>query len=245
MPFLDHLEELRWKIIRSLIAIVVGTIIGLIFAKPILDLLIWPTTKVQHPLNLQVLKVQGMFMVTLEVGFFSGLLIVLPYILYEVWSFVAPGLFQSEKKYIPRVIFSATFLFFLGVFFAYYVLLPFAINFFVGLAPASIKANIAIDFYIGFVIRIMFLFGVVFELPMMSYFLSKMGFLTPHFMRKYRRHAIVIIFLVAAILTPPDPFTQMLLGIPLVLLYEFSIVISSVVHRRKKKAAEEAASADI
>lgn len=239
MPFLDHLEELRWRIIKSAIAIIVGMIVCLFFSQKILDALIYPTTHLDTPLELQVLKVQGMFIVKLEVGFFGGLVLGLPFILVQLWKFISPGLFETEKRYFFPLIASSTLLFLIGLSFAYFVILPFAINFFIGLVSGDIKANIAIDFYIGFVIRILVLFGFVFELPILSYFLSKIGLLTPAFMRKYRRHAVIAIFVVAAIVTPPDVITQVLLGIPLVLLYEFSILISKTVERNKKRKEKQ------
>lgn len=238
MPFLEHLEELRWRIIRSLIAIIVGTILGLIFAKKTLALLIWPTTHLNPPLQLQVLKVQGMFVVTLEVGFFSGLVLSIPYIFYQLWKFISPGLLEREKRYFPQLLGSVTLLFLAGICFAYFLVLPFAIKFFIGLAPPSIAANIAIDFYISFVIRILLLFGLVFELPVLSFFLSKIGILSPEMMKSYRRHAIVGIFILAAILTPPDPFTQILLAVPLIILYEISIVISRFAYTEKEETVE-------
>lgn len=246
MPFLEHLEEFRKRIIRSLLAIIVGAGICLIFSKTLLNLLLWPTTRTTLPLNIQVLKVQGMFVVTLEIAFFGGIILALPYILYQVWMFVAPGLYPTERSYVPRIITSATFLFLLGVTFAFVFIFPFALNFFLGLAPPSVQTNIAIDFYIGFLIRLLVVFGIVFELPILSYFLSKMGILTPAIMRKYRRHAIVAIFVLAAVFTPPDPFTQVMLAIPLILLYEFSILISRWVHKSKaaKRKAEAEAEAE-
>ncbi len=238
MPFLDHLEELRMRIIRSLLGVLVGFIICLVFSKTLLNVLLWPTTRVDVPLQIQVLKVQGMFVVTLEIGFFGGIILSLPFILYQFWMFVAPGLFPHERRYFPSLITSATLLFLSGVAFAYFVILPFALEFFLKLAPETIKANIAIDFYIGFAIRLMVIFGIIFQLPILSYFLSKIGLLTPKVMRKYRRMAIVFIFVIAAILTPPDPFTQVMLGIPLILLYEFSIFISSRVYKKKREKEE-------
>ncbi len=240
MPLLDHLEELRTRIIRSLIGLIIGMAISLVFSKRILDLLLLPTTRIDAPLNLQVLKVQGMFMVTLEIAFFGGIILSLPYILYQAWLFIAPGLLEHERRYFPRLIFSATTLFLTGVAFSYFIVLPFALNFFIGLAPPEIKPNIAIDFYIGFAIRMLVIFGIIFELPVLSYFFSKIGLLTPQLMRQYRRHAIVVIFIGAAILTPPDIMTQVLLAIPLLLLYELSIWISGVVVRGRKAAAAEA-----
>ena len=245
MPFLDHLEELRTRIIRSLIAMVVGAGICLIFAKQLIQLLLWPTTRVNLPLDIQVLKVQGMFIVTLEVAFFGGIILSLPFILYQIWLFVAPGLYPRERRYVPRLITFATSLFLMGVAFAYFFILPFALNFFLGLAPETVKTNIAIDFYIGFTIRLLIIFGIIFELPVLSYFLSKIGLIRPEMMRKYRKHAIVIIFVLAALLTPPDPFTQVMLAVPLIVLYEFSIFISAwVIKGKKKREAQEEAEAE-
>jgi len=238
MPFLEHLEEFRNRIIKALLALVVGMVVCLFFSKPLLNILLWPTTRIDVPLNIQVLKVQGMFMVTLEIAFFGGIIIGLPVILYQLWMFIAPGLYMHEKKYVPRIILSATILFLLGVAFAYYIIIPFALEFFIGLAPAGIETNIAIDFYIGFVVRILVVFGLIFQLPIMSYFLSKVGVLKSQLMKKYRRHAIVVIFIVAAILTPPDPFTQTLLAIPLMILYELSIFISQWVEKSGNKKPE-------
>ncbi len=240
MPFLEHLEEFRNRIIKALAALVIGMVACLFITKPMLKILLWPTTKVDVPMNIQVLKVQGMFMVTLEIAFFGGILIGLPVFIYQLWMFIAPGLYLKEKKYVPRILISATVLFLLGVIFAYFVIIPFALEFFIGLAPEGIETNIAIDFYIGFVVRILAVFGLIFQLPILSYFLSKLGVLKPQLMKKYRRHAIVVIFIVAAILTPPDPFTQTLLAIPLMILYEVSIIISQWVDKSKKKTSEEA-----
>ncbi len=237
MPFLDHLEELRMRIIRGFLGILIGFIICLALSKPLLKVLLWPTHRVDVPMNLQVLKVQGMFMVTLEIGFFGGLVLSLPYLIYQIWMFIAPGLFPKERKYFPSLVLSATGLFLSGVAFAYFIILPFALEFFLKLATSEIQPNIAIDFYIGFAIRLMVIFGIIFQLPVLTYFLSKIGILTPQVMRKYRRYSIVFIFIIGAILTPPDPFTQVMLAIPLILLYEFSIFISQKVQSAKLREA--------
>ena len=234
MPFLEHLEEFRNRIIKAIIGVIIGAVICLIFSKQLLNVLLWPTTRVDMPIDIQVLKVQGMFIVTLEIAFFGGILVSLPFLLYQVWMFIAPGLYRNEKRYVPKVIASATLLFLTGVAFAYFLIFPFALEFFLGLAPETVQTNIAIDFYISFIIRLLVIFGVVFQLPIMSYFLSKMGIITPVFMRKHRRHSIVVIFVMAALFTPPDPFTQVMLAIPLILLYEISIYISYLVHKSKK-----------
>ena len=235
MPFLDHLEELRWVVFRTLIGLFIGMIICFVFAQPILDALILPASRLDPPLDFQFLKVQGIFIVYMEIGFFGGLALTLPFIFFQIWQFVSPGLHKTERRYFLPLVFAVTALFMAGVAFAYWIILPFALSFFVGLAPKAIAANIAIDFYIGFAIRLMFLFGIVFEMPVVSFFLAKLGLITPVGMRRYRRHAIISIFLIAALLTPPDPITQIFLGIPLILLYEFSIYIVSLVDKRARR----------
>lgn len=235
MPFLEHLEELRQRLIKSLLALGVGMIACFSVAKYILNILTYPASRLTPPLEFQFLKVQGILVVYLEIGFFGGLMAALPYILMQIWQFVSPGLKTEERRYFLPLIFSSTILFALGLSFAYFILLPFALNFFIGLAPANIVANIAIDFYIGFALRMIFLFGVVFELPVVCYFLAKAGIITAAFMRKYRRHAIVLIFIIAAVLTPPDPITQIILGIPLTILYEASIFIVKWVEKSAKQ----------
>lgn len=235
MPFLDHLEELRWSLLRSLIALFIGMIICFTFSGFILKLLTYPASRLDPPLIFQFLKVQGMLIVYIEIGFFGGLILALPYILLQIWKFVAPGLQSKEKRYSLPLMFFSTLLFLMGLSFAYWVILPFALKFFVGLAPADISANIAIDFYIGFAIRLTFLFGLVFELPIVSFFLAKIGIISQALMRSYRRHAIVGIFILAALLTPPDPITQIFMGIPLLLLYEVSIYIVGVVEKAAKR----------
>lgn len=242
MPFLDHLEELRWRLIRSMIALGIGMILCFFVSPYILEFLKYPATRLDPPLIFQFLKVQAIFIVYIEIGFFGGLTLTLPYLLFQIWRFVAPGLNPGEQKYFLPLVFFSTALFLIGLSFAFLVILPIALEFFVGLAPEGIEANIAIDLYIGFAIRIMFLFGLIFELPMVCYFLAKIGLLTDELMRKYRRHGIVVIFIVAALLTPPDPVTQVFLGVPLVLLYEFSIyIVAMVVRQRKKREAVEEA----
>jgi sec-independent protein translocase protein TatC len=237
MPFLDHLEELRWRIIKSLISVAILTIAAFAISDYVLNWLLLPAEKVNVPLSLQVLKVQAIFVIKLEIALIVGVILSLPVILYQIWAFIAPGLHDSEKKYIWPLIFFSMLSFMVGGAFAYFVIIPYTLDFFLGLAPANVANNIAIDFYFGFLLRLILVFGVVFELPVLSVILSRLGLITPSFLRKYRRHAIVIFFIAAAILTPPDPTTQVLLAVPLVLLYEVTIFISYV-FTKKRKAKE-------
>jgi len=237
MPFLDHLEELRWRIIKSLISVVIFTIAAFAISDFVLNWLLLPAEQVNVQLSLQVLKVQAIFIIKLEIALIIGIIISIPVILFQIWSFVAPGLHAKERKYIWPLIFFAMLSFLIGGSFAYFIIVPYTLEFFLGLAPVNVENNIAVDFYFGFLLRLIIVFGVVFELPVLSVILSKLGLITPSFLRKYRRHAIVLFFVGAAILTPPDPTTQVLLAIPLVLLYEITIFISYV-FTKKRKARE-------
>ncbi len=233
MPFLDHLEELRWRLIKIVASVILLSVIAFSFSDYLLDILLFPTRNLQDKMNIQVLKVQTIFMIKLELSLLSGAVISLPYIFYQIWAFLAPGLLENERKYAIPVIFFATISFIIGALFAYFIIIPLALEFFMNMAPASIQNNIALDFYIGFLLRLIIVFGIVFELPLVSLFLTKLGILTPEFLKKYRRYAIVIFFILAAILTPPDPTTQVLLAIPLLLLYEITIWVSYLFAKKK------------
>ncbi len=250
MSFFEHLEELRWRIVRMLIGIVLGTIICWIFIDFLIDgVLLRPVTHLnatltgsQQPIHLQNLKPFGQLFVYMEVAIVGGVLLSLPNLLYQLWAFIAPGLMPKERKYVRSIVFFSTFCFIAGVVFAYFVMLPAALQFFSGFGSTTIQNNIAINEYMSFVISVLLAAGVVFELPMVSWFLSKIGILRPEFMRRYRRHSIVVIFLLAAALTPgTDPVSQILLAIPLVVLYEISILVSvwSWKGRRNKESPSQ------
>jgi sec-independent protein translocase protein TatC len=234
MPFLDHLEELRWRIIRSLISVFVLTVLVFIVSDYLLELFLYSTENLRYDINLQALKVQTIFIIKLEIALIFGIVLSLPYIFYQIWAFIAPGLLHNERKYVLPVIFFATLSFLAGSSFAYFIIVPFALEFFLSLSPSSVTNQIAIDFFFGFVVRIVIVFGIVFELPVVSLLLTKIGILTPQMLKKYRRYAIITIFIGAAILTPPDPTTQVMLGIPLIILYEVTIWISYVLYRKKQ-----------
>jgi len=233
MGFLDHLEELRWRVIKVLIGVVVCGIICWIFIDTIInDILIKPA--VDYNLKLQNLKPFGQVFLFMQVAIVGGVVLSFPHILYQIWKFVAPGLYSNERKYIFRIVFFTSFCFLFGISFAYFIIIPFAMGFFQSFGTEKIENIIAINEYLTFIISIILGAGLVFELPMASWFLSRLGLLTPNVMKKYRRFAIVIIFILAAILTPPDPISQILLAIPLVILYEISIFISKVAGKREK-----------
>ena len=228
MPFLDHLEELRWRLLKSVISVFVMMVICFFFSDYILELLLFPGKQIDPPVPLQVLKVQTVFIIKLEIALFAGIIFSLPVIFYQLWQFVAPGLVLTERKLLPVVVFASVVCFLLGGAFAYFIIIPYALQFFLSLAPIDIENKIALDFYIGFLLRLIIVFGVVFELPMLSLILAKFGLLTAEFMRKYRKYALVGAFILGAILTPPDPTTQVMLALPIIILYEISIYIAKI-----------------
>jgi sec-independent protein translocase protein TatC len=234
MSFLDHLEELRWRIIKALLGIVVGSVICGIFIDWVMNnFLLAPALATNPPLVLINLKPYGQLVLYMEVVLVGGIVLSIPNVFYQFWKFVEPGLMPSERRYISWIVFYSSFCFLGGIVFAYFVMLPTALKFFAAFGTTAISNNIAINEYFSFVISVMLTAGIVFELPMVSFFLSKLGILTPAFMRKYRRHAIVLIFLIAAILTPgPDVTSQLLLGVPLLVLYEISILISKLAQKK-------------
>jgi Twin arginine targeting (Tat) protein translocase TatC len=241
MSFLEHLDELRSKIIKALIGILVGTILCVFFADFIVqNVLLHPLRSLG--LKTQVLSPYGIVMLYMEAVLICGIILSMPYTIYCLWTFVAPGLLPKERRYISRIVFFTSFCFFAGVAFGYYILLPGALAFFASFGTQNIDLNIALDQYVSFMLTLLLGAGLVFELPMVSYFLSKMGILTPKFMRKYRRHAIVVIFIISAVVTPtPDMVTQTLLALPMYLLYEVSIFISKYSQKKTASSPEDAA----
>jgi len=247
MSFFEHLEELRWRLIKTIIGVVVGMIVCWVFIDWIMDqALLKPVIDVNAklppghaPFHLQNLKPFGQLFLYMQVAIIGGVILSIPNLLYQIWAFIAPGLLPRERKYVKWIVFFSSFCFLAGVAFAYFVMIPAALSFFATFGTPAIENNIAISEYMNFIISVMLSAGVVFELPMVSWFLSRLGILTPKFMRKYRRHAIVVIFILAAALTPgTDPVSQVLLAVPLMGLYEISILVSAwAAHKREEPLA--------
>ncbi|MDQ3020118.1 MAG: twin-arginine translocase subunit TatC [Bacteroidota bacterium] len=234
MSFLEHLEEFRWRIIKSAIGIVLAAIVVGIFINWIMnDVLLLPATRTNPPLKLQNIKPFGQFTLYMEVIIVGGIILSIPNIFYQFWKFIEPALKPSEGKYIKSIVVFSSICFLSGITFAYFVILPSALEFFASFGSAIIDNNIAVDEYFSFIISSMLAAGVVFELPMVTFFLSQIGILKPEFMRKYRKHSIIIILLLAAILTPsPDITSQLLLAGPLFILYEISIFICKFAQKK-------------
>jgi sec-independent protein translocase protein TatC len=239
MTFLEHLEELRWRLIKSIVAIAAGMFIAFPFSPWLIEILTWPNNHIANPPKLIFLKPAGMLMVRMGVSIAAGIIMAFPVVFYQMWKFISPGLLPKEKRIVAPVVGFSFFSFLLGVGFAYFIMIPFILPFLYGLATENIEPTINISEYIGFVLRIILVTGLVFELPLVSFFLTQIGVLKPQIMRRYRRYAVVTIFVLAAILTPPDPGSQLLLAGPLLVLYEISIWVSHLVYRRKKRRQAE------
>jgi sec-independent protein translocase protein TatC len=230
MPFWDHLEELRWRLIKSIIAILIGAGFSYAYSDIIMYWLINPTESLSIDLNLQVLKITSMFTVKLSVALFGGMILGLPVILYQFWRFISPAF---EDKYGVAVIFTVLFssaFFLLGMSFAYFVITPFSLSFFTSLTAETIDVayNFTLEGYLMYILWLIFGCGLLFQLPVISIFFTKIGILTPAFLREYRKFAVVVFLILGAVLTPPDPVSQILIVVPLIILYEFSILISKL-----------------
>jgi len=239
MPFLDHLEELRRRILISLGVTFVFMIAFIPLSGFFLDILTLPNDRLKEPAQLIYLKPAGIMMVRMEIGLVAGLIAALPVIFYQLWKFIAPGLMPKERRMVLPTIAITTFCFLVGSAFCYFVVIPTILPFLYSMGTETIKPQINISEYIGFLLRMILVSGLIFELPVLSYFLSRLGILKPEFMKKYRRYAIVVIFIFAAIVTPPDPVSQILMAIPLTVLYEISIWVSAIAVRRRMRAATE------
>ena len=227
MSFLEHLEELRWRLIYAIIGIVIGTIAAWIFIDQLVNFILLKPARDANA-TLQNLKPFGQIFLYVQVAIVAGVVVSIPNIFYQFWRFIAPALKKSEKKYIFSIVIFSSVCFLSGIVFAYYIMLPLALKFVADFGSENIINNFAINEYMTIIISLMLGSALIFELPMLSFFLTKLGVLTPTFMRKYRKYALVIILIFAAFLTPPDPVSQLILAIPLVLLYEISIFISKI-----------------
>ena len=232
MSFLEHLEELRWRLIYAIIGVVVCAIVAWIFIDPLVEVILLKPARDSGAI-LQNLKPFGQLFLYVQVAIVAGIVVSLPNLFYQLWKFIAPALKSNERKYILSIVSFSSLCFLAGIAFAYFVMLPLALKFAAQFGTEAIKNEFAIDEYMSIIISVMLAAGFVFELPMVSFFLTKLGIMTPNFMRKYRRHAIVIILILAAFLTPgADPVSQVILAVPLVLLYEISIFISKITMKK-------------
>jgi len=235
-PFMAHLEELRKRLVVCAIAIGIGFIFSYIFSKSLFSLLVMPLKKVLPPdSSLIFTNLPEMFIAYIKVALISGTILALPVIFYEVWMFMVPALYKKERKYLIPFIVVSSVLFLGGALFGYFVVFPYGFKFFIGLATEDIQALPSVKQYFSFSIRLLLAFGVVFELPVVVFFLTKIGIVNPGLMKKNRKFAILGSFAVSAILTPPDVATQVMMALPLIILYEISIFVSKGAHKKSKE----------
>ncbi len=260
MSFLDHLEELRWHLIRSTLAIVIIACIAFVFKGFIFDTILFgpknmdfPTYRFfcniatffgvtsefcgdSLPFTIQSRLMAGQFSAHIWTSIWAGVILGFPYILFELWKFISPGLYEKERKHSRGFILTASFLFFLGVLFGYFVVAPLSINF-LGTYQVSKEVLNEIDLssYVGTVRASVIACGIMFELPIVIYFMTKVGLVTPEILKKYRKIALVIVLILSAIITPPDITSQIVVAIPVLILYQISIYISKIVVKREEK----------
>ena len=237
-PFLRHLEELRKRLIASAIAVGIGFVICYFFRERIFLVLIEPLNAVM-PEGDQLIftALPEMFFAYLKVAFISGILMASPYLFYQMWMFVAPGLYKQERSLVVPFVLASTLLFVGGALFGYFVVFPFGFKFFIGFSNEYVRALPSVKQYFGFALKLLFAFGVVFELPVIIFFLAKLGLVTTELLKKKRKYAILMTFVAAAILTPPDVITQCMMAGPLIILYEVGIIVSRFA--RKKEVEKE------
>jgi sec-independent protein translocase protein TatC len=261
MSFLDHLEELRWHLIRATLAVVLLGAVAFVFKGFIFDFLIFGPKQIdfvtyrwfcsisealgqgnsfcitEMPFRIQSRTMAGQFSAHLWTSVLAGFIVAFPYVLYEFWKFISPGLLENERKYARGFIIVASLLFFIGILFGYYIVTPLSINF---LGNYTVSSEIFNDFdlssYIGLLRASVLASGLIFELPIIIYFLTQIGVVTPEFLRKNRKFALVIVLSLSAIITPPDIASQIIVSIPILILYEVSIFIAKIVVRRQQKA---------
>ncbi len=267
MSFLDHLEVLRWHLVRSFVAILVLAIVAFIFKDIVFDVVIlapktpeFPTNRFlcmvgqelnlqrlcinSKPFGLQTVKMAEQFTMHIIVSLIAGVIVAFPYIFWEFWRFIGPAMYDKERKTARGAVFYTSLLFMLGVAFGYYVIAPLSVHFLGSYRVSdSVISNPTLQSYVQTITSVVLAAGIVFELPILSYFLTKIGLITPQFLKKYRRHSLVVILALSATITPPDIFSQILVAMPLIVLYEVGIGISKRIVK-EREAAEEKESAE-
>jgi len=259
MSFLEHLEELRWHIIRSILAVFICAILAFIFKDIIFDKIILAPKSPDFitnrfmcemgqkleirnlcinsvPLEIISVKMAGQFSMHILVSLIGGFIIAFPFVFFEFWRFVAPALHGKERKHARGAVFYSSLLFIIGVSFGYFLISPLTVHFLGSYSVSpEVENKINLISYVSTLTSVVLASGVIFELPVLVFFLTKIGLVTPTFLKKYRRHSIIVIFVLSAIITPPDVFSQILVAIPLLILYEVSIFISRSIVRKQKK----------
>lgn len=260
MSFLDHLEVMRWHLLRSILAIVIMALVAFVFKEIVFDKIIlapkepgFPTNRWlcqlgeilglericinQNPFSLQTVKMAEQFSMHIIVSLVAGIVVSFPYVFFEIWRFIIPALYDKEKRTATGAVFYTSLLFILGVGFGYYIISPLSVNFLGNYQVSeSVISAPTLRSYVQTITSVVLASGIVFQLPILIYFLSKVGLVTPDFLKRYRRHSIILIVTLSAIITPPDVFSQVLVALPLMVLYEIGISISKRIMRQQDEA---------
>lgn len=240
MTLLDHLSELRVRLVRCLIALTVGFFACYSFAEQLFNYLMIPLTRaLPAGGKLIYTALPEAFFVYMQVALVAGAFLASPYLFYQIWAFIAPGLYDDEKRHIFPIAGASALFFVSGAAFCYFQVFPYAFEFFVGFATDIIEPMPKLDEYLGFTLKMLLAFGLIFEMPLFAFFLARLGLVTAQWMRKTRKYAILAIFIVAAILTPPDVFSQLMMAAPMLVLYEISIIVAAVFGKKKPEQSEE------
>jgi sec-independent protein translocase protein TatC len=241
-PFTEHLSELRDRLIRSAIAISVGFCIAYFFKEKLFEILTAPLVKaIGDDKNTQMIftGLPEAFFTYMKIAFLAGIAGSTPVLFYEFWMFVSPGLYRNEKKYLFPIVLLTFIFFIIGSSFAYFVVFPYGFQFFLGFSTDSIHAMLSMKEYLSFASKMLLAFGFIFELPLVLTFMARMGLVTVPFLQKNRKYAILIFFIVAAILTPPDVVSQILMAVPLMILYEISIIGARIFGKKPDSETQE------
>ncbi len=240
LPLTSHLQELRKRLIHSFIAIGVGFVVCYALKEPLFDILAVPLLKVMpEGGSLIFTSVAEAFFTYMKVAFLAGIILTSPFVLYQIWAFVAPGLYQKEKKYVIPFVLGGSLFFALGVFFGYYVTIPIGFKFLLGYATDFIKPMPTMKEYLSFSIKFLLIFGLVFEFPVVLVLLSRIGVVNAKTLARQRKYAILLIFVFAAVMTPPDIISQVLMALPLMGLYELGIFLSKIFGKKSPSVSSE------
>lgn len=244
IPFTSHLEELRNRLIKCFIAVGVGFAASYGFKEILFEILVRPLTKVMaEGDHLIFTGLPEAFFTYLKVALLAGLMLASPVILYQFWIFVAPGLYRKERRLLGPIVLLSSFFFIAGALFGYFIVFPWGFKFFLGFATESIRPLPAMKEYLSFSAKLLLAFGLVFEMPMVLTFLARLGIVSVDFLKRNRKYAVLLFFVGAAILTPPDVVTQIMMALPLMLMYEFSIIGARIFGRKKSREEEAEQSA--
>jgi sec-independent protein translocase protein TatC len=262
MSFLEHLEVMRWHLLRSIVAVIILALVAFIFKEVVFDKIIlapkepsFPTNRWlchlgdilglkrlcinSDPFGLQTVKMAEQFSMHIVVSLVAGIVVAFPYIFWELWKFIVPALYEKEKRTASGAVFFTSLLLTLGVAFGYFIIAPLSVNFLGNYKVSeSVVSAPTLRSYVQTVTSVVLAAGIVFQLPILVYFLSKVGLVTPTFLKKYRRHSVIVIVTLSAIITPPDVFSQVLVALPLLVLYEIGIFISKRITRQQEAADE-------